>query len=60
MENWNDSSMTYSDGANSVKVSGVSTVTLRFGGDISELPAGAFSDAFTAKIFEETPAGMLA
>ena len=57
--NWNADTMTYSDGSNSVKVSGVDTVTLKFGADTS-LPAGCFADAASEKIFEDKDSGMLA
>ena len=56
---WNASTLTYTDGANSVKVSGVSNVTLRFGDDAS-LPGDAFADAASEKIFEDKNKGMLA
>ena len=59
---WDNSSLTYADGDNSVTVTGVESVTLLFGNadrrHSSLLAAGAF-DAFTSeKIFEER--GMLA
>ena len=57
--NWNAESLTYSDGVNSVSVSGCVNVTLRFGSDAS-LPAGAFADAASKKIFEDKENGMLA
>lgn len=41
-------------------VSGVADVTLRFGGDTSDLPNGAFADAVSEKIFEDTNKGFLA
>ena len=50
-ENWNAETLTYSDGTNSVRVSGCVDVTLRFGAD-SELPAGAFATAASSKIFK--------
>ena len=56
--NWNSSSLTYSDGTNSVTVSGVTEVTLKFGGDAPV--AGAFLDAASEKIFEDKNSGMLA
>ena len=46
--NWNSATLTYTDGANRVTVSGVAGVTLRFGADIS-LPAGCFDDAASEK-----------
>ena len=67
MSNWNADTLTYSDGANSVKVSGVSNdnITLIFGDDGSlrydELAsAGCFDDAASEKIFEDKNKGMLA
>ena len=62
---WDASSLTYTDGANSVKVSGVSEVTLKFGDDgTDEFAAlsgmGAFFDATTERIFEESGKGILA
>jgi len=67
MENWNAETLTYTDGANSVTVSGVTAdqITLKFGDDGSAQFAalsdmGAF-DAFTSrKIFEESGKGILA
>ena len=65
--NWNATSLTYSDGANSVKVSGIAAeqITLKFGDDGSDefaelTAAGAFFDATTERIFEESGKGMLA
>ena len=57
--NWNASTLTYTDGTNTVKVSGVDTVTLKFGTDAS-LPDGCFADAASEKIFEDKDSGMLA
>ena len=51
--NWNATTLTYTDGSNSVKVSGVDTVTLKFGADAS-LPDGCFADAASEKIFEDS------
>ncbi|MBE6357647.1 MAG: hypothetical protein E7057_00180 [Lentisphaerae bacterium] len=61
VSNWNADTLTYTDGANSVTVSGVSAenITLNFGNETS-LPAGAFSDAASVKIFEDKKQGMLA
>ena len=53
-ENWNTNTRTYTDGENTVTVSGAADVTLKFGGDISSLPEGIFSNAVTKKIFEST------
>ena len=65
--NWNASTLTYTDGTNSVKVSGVSNdnITLIFGDDGSlrydELVnSGCFEDAASEKIFEDKNKGMLA
>ena len=57
--NWNASTLSYTDGTNTVKVSGVDTVTLKFGADVS-LPDGCFADAVSEKIFEDKNSGMLA
>ena len=57
--NWNASTLTYSDGINSVKVSGVDNVTLKFG-DVDTAVAGAFLDAASEKIFEDRNSGMIA
>ena len=57
--NWNADTLTYTDGTNSVKVNGVTNITLRFGADAS-LPAGCFEDAASEKIFEDKNKGMLA
>ena len=65
--NWDANTLTYMDGENSVKVSGVAAekVTLRFGDDGSAQFAsltnlGAFFDATSERIFEESGKGMLA
>ncbi len=65
--NWNESTLTYKDGDNSVKVSGVAAdkITLKFGDDGSDQFAmlsgmGAFMDATSERIFEEAGKGMLA
>ena len=68
LENWNEASLTYQDGENSVKVSGVmpENVTLKFGDDGSEqysklLEAGAFDEFSSERIFENrNTRGMLA
>ena len=57
--NWDADTLTYTDGANSVTVSGVTNITLRFGAD-SSLPAGCFDDAVSEKIFEDKTKGLLA
>ena len=64
---WNTDTMTYTDGENSVKVSGVAAdkITLKFGDDGSDQFAtlsgmGAFFDATTERIFEESGKGILA
>ncbi len=58
--NWNEETLTYTDGANSVTVTGVSqdNITLIFGDDGSGrysdlVSAGCFSDAASEKIFED-------
>ena len=65
--NWNASTLTYTDGENSVKVSGVTAdkVSLKFGDDGSAQFAtlssmGAFFDATSKRIFEEEGKGILA
>ena len=56
--NWNAETLTYTCGANSVKVSGVTEVTLVFGGTAPV--DGAFLDAASEKIFEDKNKGMIA
>jgi Ca2+-binding RTX toxin-like protein len=56
--NWNAETLTYSDGANSVKVSGIAEVTLVFGGTAPV--EGAFLDGASEKIFEDKNKGMIA
>ena len=67
MENWDKTTLTYTDGDNGVKVSGVTAekITLKFGDDGSDQFAtlsgmGAFFDATTERIFEESGKGILA
>lgn len=67
MENWNAETLTYADGGNSVKVSGVAAeqVNLKFGDDGTDqyaalAQAGAFLDITSERIFEEPGKGMLA
>ena len=67
LSKWNAETLTYADGENSVKVSGVSAdmITLNFGNDKSELFArmsasGAFSGFTSEKVFEEDGKGLLA
>ena len=64
---WNAGTLTYTDGANSVTVSGATLdkVTLKFGDDGSAqfsalTSAGAFLDATSERIFEESGKGILA
>ena len=62
---WNADTMTYTDGENSVKVTGVTSVNLKFGDDGFEqyamlAQAGAFFDATSERIFEEEGKGILA
>jgi Ca2+-binding RTX toxin-like protein len=57
--NWDAATLTYTDGENSVKVTGIANVTLKFGTD-AELPVGAFADAASEKIFENKNRGLLA
>ena len=65
--NWDAGSLTYADGENSVKVSGVTAdrITLKFGDDGSERFAtlsglGAFESFASQRIFEENGTGVLA
>lgn len=66
ISNWNASTLTYTDGFNSVKISGVTAanVTLKFGdegGQYSELAAmGAFASMTSERILEDTTKGLLA
>ena len=62
---WDEGSLTYSDGTNSVTVSGVTAdrVTLKFGAEAGYdalASLGAFADASSEKIFEDTTKGLLA
>ena len=58
-ENWNADTLTYSDGSNSVRVSGGVNVTLKFG-DTGSAVAGAFLDSASEKIFEDKSKGFIA
>jgi len=67
MENWDKTTLTYTDGNNSVKVSGVTAdkISLKFGDDGFDQFAtlssmGAFFDATSERIFEEPGKGILA
>ena len=67
LDNWDAASLTYTDGANSVTVSGVSAenVTLKFGVEESEVFVriyykDAFAEFASQKIFEESAPGALA
>ena len=67
MDNWDAASLTYTDGENSVTVSGVSAenVTLKFGVEQSEVFVRlyykeAFAEFASQKIFEESAPGALA
>ncbi|MCR4574539.1 MAG: hypothetical protein K5787_12305 [Lentisphaeria bacterium] len=67
---WNDQTLTYTDGTNSVKVSGVAleNINLKFGDDNGKAiernaelsAAGAFEEFTSEKIFEDKNRGMLA
>lgn len=52
--NWDEETLTYSDGTNSVKVIGTAAenITLRFG-DTAAAPEGAFEEFTSDKIFED-------
>ena len=67
LTNWDANTMTYTDGDNSVKVSGVTAeqVSLKFGDDGSKQYAtlstsGAFAEYTSRKIFEVSGTGILA
>ena len=68
IENWDEETLTYSDGENSVKVvSDISAdqVTLNFGPAGSKLfgnlfSMGAFTESLTKKVFDDTGKGLLA
>ena len=67
IKNWDAENLTYTDGENSVKVSGVTAdqITLEFGNDWSMLYsevelAGGFLDFSSQRIFEESGKGILA
>jgi Ca2+-binding RTX toxin-like protein len=64
---WDAATLTYTDGANSVTVTGVTAdrVTLKFGSDGTEeytslTAAGAFAEVTSERIFEERNKGVLA
>ena len=69
-ENWNAETLTYTDGANSVTVSGViaEQITLRFGAEKEEdaerfamlSGAGAFDGFTSQRVFEESYSGLIA
>jgi formaldehyde-activating enzyme involved in methanogenesis len=57
---WNADTLTYTDGTNSVTVSGVAEVTLKFG-DTDTAVTGAFADFVAESIFDKKDAsGQLA
>ena len=65
-DNWNASTLTYTDGANRVQIKGITAdkVTLKFGDDDSLLydnlsSSGCFENAASEKIFEDKNKGML-
>ncbi|MBR4517886.1 MAG: AIDA repeat-containing protein [Victivallales bacterium] len=63
---WDESMLTYTDGDNSVKVSGVTkeNISLKFGNEDAQysdlLAAGAFDEFTSEKIFEDKNKGLLA
>ena len=57
--NWNSDTLTYSDGVNSVTVTGSTDITLKFG-NTEDAVAGAFLDGTSEKIFEDKSEGFLA
>ena len=52
-ENWDADTLTYSDGTNSVTVTGCTNVTLKFGSTAQLGVDGAFDSESTHKVFEE-------
>ena len=58
-DNWNSETLTYSDGVNTVTVTGCTNVTLRFG-DNGSLPDGAFAGESSRKVFEDKNKGFIA
>ena len=52
-ENWDADTLTYSDGINSVTVTGCTSVTLKFGSTAQLGVEGAFDSESTRKVFEE-------
>ena len=65
--NWNEATMTYTDGTNRVTVLGVTAeqVTLKFGDDGSDQFAslsamGAFADFTSQRIYEDSAQGIIA
>ena len=59
--NWNAETLTYSDGVNSVTVSGIAneSITLKFGDSASAI-AGAFDNAASEKVFEDKDKALIA
>ena len=60
MDNWNAATLTYTDGANSVKVSGVTNADVKLVFGEPAPVEGAFLDAASEKIFEDKAKGMIA
>jgi hypothetical protein len=67
MENWDEETLTYFDGENSVTVSGVSadrvSLHFEFGGSLvfaSLYILGAFNEFHSQKIYEDADTGLLA
>ena len=58
MDNWNAETLTYTDGSNSVTISGTTQIKLVFGG--TPPVDGAFADSASEKIFEDKNKGMIA
>ena len=58
LEKWDEETLTYTDGKNSIKVIGSAEVTLQFSAD--SLPDGVFAPSSSEKIFEDKNKGMLA
>ncbi len=53
LANWDEENRIYTDGKNQVTVTISCDIELKFGGEASDLPAGAFSGSAGGKIFED-------
>ena len=59
VDNWNNSTCSYSDGVNTVTVTGTTDITLMFGNS-GKAVEGAFLDGASEKIFEDEGKGFIA